>query len=442
MVELHQVRRYVASAAAAALLPVLGFGLSSTADASDPGSTPAPRTGATKRAATAPRPLVWTRDFGDPTVVFDGEKWFGAATGFRARGAVSDYDWGAWTPTGDLLASKPAWAKYAGVWGPDIERGPDGWLAYYTMPSKGLPHEQDRCIGVATAPTLHDTFVPVSDRPLVCPAYSATTPANDTVPGRVGLPRRGVIDPASYIHHNGKRFLMYRTQGKPSTVRMVRLDPTGTRTYGRSIELIRDVGVLENPQMIEHGGYYYLITSRGDYDTCRYRTIWRRSKFRAKGFQGTRGFALMNRQLTGVCGPGGADYVEASAGYANRIFFHGWVCKGTNLPCYQSYKGAKDLSDVGKRALYAARLLWTRKGPVVTGYVQGPEAPPPVPTTDPPAVETVTPSPTQSPTQSPTESPTSSPTGTPTGSPSTPPTSSPTTTTSPTGTTSPAAPVR
>jgi len=254
------------------------------------------------------------------------------------------------------------------------------------------------------------------------------------VGGRIGLPLRGVIDPSSFIAPDGRRFLLYRTQGKPSTIRMIRLNATGTGTFGRSRELIRDVGVLENPVMVRHGEWYYLITSRGDYGDCRYRTIWRRSKFRHQGWQGTRGHALVNRQNSGVCGPGGADYLEATTTHANRLFFHGWVCKGTNLPCYQSYHGAQDFEDVGKRALYAARLLWTRDGPVLSAFVQGPE---PVPT------PTETPTPTPSPTVTPTVTPTTTPTTTPTSPTSTPTTTSTTTTPTtspPTTTSSPPAP--
>ena len=381
------------------------------------------------RAASAPRPLIWTRDFGDPTVVFDGTGWFGAATGFRGRGSTADFDYAAWNPTGDLLNAKPTWAKFAGVWGPDIEQGPAGWLAYYTMPSRGLPHEQDRCIGVAVAPTLSETFTPVSNRPLVCPDYSTTQPAFDPVAGRVGLPWRGVIDPSSYVAPDGRRYLLYRTQGTPSSIRMIRLNATGTGTFGRSRELIRDVGVLENPVMVKHGEWHYLITSRGDYGDCRYRTIWRRSQFRHQGWQGTRGHALVNRQNSGVCGPGGADYVEATTTHANRLFFHGWVCKGTNLPCYQSYQGEQDYEDVGKRALYAARLLWTKDGPRLSAFVQGLEpVATPVPTPEPTPVPVPTPTPTPTPTATPTIMPTT-PTTTPT-------TTTPTTTSSPPRTTS------
>ena len=401
----HLLRWAGALTALAALPALLALSpVSTPARGADDGS-------AHRKAAAAPRPLIWNRDFGDPSVVFDGTKWFGAATGFRSRTSTSAYDWGMWNASGGLLDTKPAWAKYAGVWGPEIEQSTLGWVAYYTMPSRGLPHEQDRCIGVATAATLGEKFVPVNDRPLVCPDYATTTPANDTVPGRVGLPRRGVIDPSSYISPDGRRYLLYRTQGTPSTIRMIRLNPAGTRTFGRSRELIRDVGVLENPTMVRHGGWHYLITSRGDYGDCRYRTIWRRSKFWHKDWQGTRGHALVNRRNSGVCGPGGADYVEATTTHANRLFFHGWVCKGTNLPCYQSYQGGKDYEDVGKRALYAARLRWTKDGPVLSAFVQGPE-PVPTPTETPTPTATPTVTPTETPTVTPTESPTTTPTST------------------------------
>ncbi len=414
---------------------LVAAGLATTPTAADDGAGVGTGPRSERKAALAPRPLIWTRDFGDPSVVFDGTKWFGAATGYRSRTSTSEFDWGNWNATGDLLIDKPTWAKYAGVWGPDIEQGPNDWLAYYTMPSRGLPHAQDRCIGVATAPTLQDKFVPVSNRPLVCPDYSTTQPAFDSVPGRVGLPKRGVIDPSSYVAPDGRRFLLYRTQGKPSTIRMIRLNQTGTGTFGQSRELIRDVGVLENPVMVRHGKWHYLITSRGDYDNCRYRTIWRRSLFRHKDWQGTRGHSLVNRKNSGVCGPGGADYVEATDAHANRLFFHGWVCKGTNLPCYQSYQGVQDYSDVGKRALYAARVLWTKNGPRLSAFVQGPE-PVPAPTPAPTPEPTPTPAPEPSPSESPSPTPTS-PTATPTSPTTSPTTPSPTGPTSSTTTTSP-----
>ena len=157
--------------------------------------------------------------------------------------------------------------------------------------------------------------------------------------------------------------------------------------------------------MVQHGEWYYLITSRGDYGDCRYRTIWRRSHFRHQDWQGTRGHALLNRRNTGVCGPGGADYVPRPTTAANRLFFHGWVCKGTNLPCYQCYQGGTGLR--GRRQARAVRrpvARGRRTDPSLSAFVQGPEPvagrrprprrrrrrPPPTPTVTP----TETPTPT------------------------------------------------
>lgn len=412
----RHLTRWTGALAALVLTPALLAVPGSSTASTDEGRATSP--GASGRATVAPRPLIWDRDFGDPSVVRDGERWYGAATGFRGRAARSDYDWGYWNRGGDVLNGRPTWAKYAGVWAPEIEQTPTGYVAYFTMPSRGLPHEQDRCIGVATAPDLSSTFTVLGNKPLVCPDYSTTIPAFDQVQGRSGLPRRGVIDPSSYIAPDGRRFLLYRTQGTPSTIRIIRLNPAGTATFGQSRELIRDSGVLENPVMVKDREWHYLITSRGDYNECRYRTVWRRSKSRNEGWQDTRGHALLNRRNTGVCGPGGADYVPQTETAANRMFFHGWVCKGTNLPCYQSYHGTKDYDDVGKRGLYAVRLRWTKDGPSIGGFVQGPVPPPPV-------TETPTPTPTVTPTPTPTESPTPTPSPSETAT-TTPPTTSPT----------------
>ncbi len=112
------------------------------------------RPGAPDRAATAPRPLIWDRDFGDPSVVLDGTRWFGAATGFRGRASRSDYDWGTGGAAGDLLNAGRRGRSSPASGGRRSSRAPTAGVAYYTMPSRGLPHEQDRCIGVATAADL------------------------------------------------------------------------------------------------------------------------------------------------------------------------------------------------------------------------------------------------------------------------------------------------
>ena len=332
-----------------------------------------------------PRPLFWEAPLADPAVVTDGSRWFAAGTGWRGGTRTSGHEYGTWSIGPALLDAKPAWASNGDVWAPDLERAPDGtWLAYYAIPVPGLPHPQSRCIGVATSPSLSVAFTPVHTAPLACPAGAAAPPAGDRVPQESGLPSQGVIDPSSYVTADGRRYLLYRTQGTPSSIRMVRLQPSGLGTAGRSVELLRDPGVLENPVMIDRGGAHHLVMSRGDYGRCGYHTVWRRETSLKRRWQQAEEHVLLDQGTSGICGPGGADYVEAAGGRANRLFLHGWVCDGANGPCASGYSLHSDTTRSGRRAMYVARLRWTQAGPVLAAFGQGPSwTPPPSPTPTP-----------------------------------------------------------
>ncbi len=326
-----------------------------------------------------PRPLFWEQPLADPSVVLDGTRWFAAGTGWRGGTSSSPQEYSGWVAGPPLLDSRPQWARNGDVWAPELVRAADGtWLAYYSVPVVGLPFAEDRCIGVATAPDLATPFTPLHTQPLACPADAATAPASDVVPRERGLPRRGVIDPSSYVAPDGRRFLLYRTQGTPSSIRMVRLTRSGRRAAGPSRELLRDPGVLENPEMVDARGWHHLLLSRGDYGRCGYRTVWRRSRSVRRGWDSAPETLLLDRSSTGICGPGGADYVALTP---HRLFIHGWVCDGVNGPCEASYSSHDDEARRGHRVLYLARLRWTRDGPVLARFGQGPEwtpAPDPV----------------------------------------------------------------
>jgi hypothetical protein len=328
-----------------------------------------------------PRPLFWEAPLADPAVVTDGSRWLAAGTGWRGGTRTSGHEYGAWTVGAPLLDSKPGWASNGDVWAPDLERAPDGtWLAYYAIPVLGFPHTAARCIGVATSPDLAVPFTPSGAGPLACPARAGAPAALDPVPQEEGLPSLGVIDPSSYVTADGRRFLLYRTQGRPSSIRMVRLQPSGLATAGRSVELLRDPGVVENPVMVDRGGWHHLLLSRGDYGRCHYRTVWRRETSLKRRWQEAPEEVLLDQGTTGICGPGGADYVEAVPGRTNRLFLHGWVCDGANGPCPTTYSVHADATRSGRRAMYVARLRWTRDGPRVGAWGQGPAwTPPPSP---------------------------------------------------------------
>lgn len=351
--------------------------------------TPAPAD-----VAFPPRPLFWEQPLADPSVVHDGTRWFAAGTGWRGSTSSSTQEYAGWAAGPPLLDSRPAWARNGDVWAPELVRATDGtWLAYYSVPVSGLPAAEDRCIGVATSSDLATPFTPLHTQPLACPTAAATVPASDVVRGEHGLPRRGVIDPSSYVAPDGQRFLLYRTQGTPSSIRMVRLTASGLRAAGPSHELLRDPGVLENPEMVDARGWHHLLLSRGDYGRCGYRTVWRRSPSIRRGWDSATETVLMDRASTGICGPGGADYVAMTP---HRLFAHGWVCDGANGPCESSYSSQDDVTRRGRRALYLARLRWTAAGPVLARFAQGPAWTPPPPYEPPPETPAPTPAPAPS----------------------------------------------
>ncbi|WP_176738438.1 hypothetical protein [Micromonospora pallida] len=102
-------------------------------------------------------------------------------------------------------------------------------MLYYSLPAKGKNGQ--RCIGVADADDVRGRYEPLGDAPLICPADSRG--ADDAVPGRP-VAAAGVIDPAPFQDAEGRRFVLYKTQQTPSTIRMLRVNDDGTRWIGNA----------------------------------------------------------------------------------------------------------------------------------------------------------------------------------------------------------------
>ena len=139
-----------------------------------------------------------------------------------------------------------------------------------------------RCIGVAVSKKAFGPFTPVGNAPLVCPVVPGVPRAADNPPTKVLGKRsqtRGVIDPSSFIGNNGQRFLVYRTQGQPSSIRLVKLSQRGRRIQAgqTSMFLTNHPGIEENPVIIRHDDKWVMFTSVGWFGHCGYRTYWRRS---------------------------------------------------------------------------------------------------------------------------------------------------------------------
>ncbi|MFE9958087.1 glycoside hydrolase family 43 protein [Micromonospora sp. NPDC005299] len=299
-------------------------------------------------SAPAPRPVYAPgQEAADPGIVRDGNDYYAFMTGGLARVAHANTPQGPWVRMPDALARWGEWASGQGaVWAPDAVHTPAGWVLYYAAQAKGFKGQ--RCIGTAVADRPAGPYQPAA-KPLICPILDGEDPAADR-PDQTA----GVIDPSPFQTDDGKRYLLYKTQKTPGTLRMFPLSDDGL--HGRaeiSHELVRHADSIENPVMVQRGEYYVLFAAANWYDQCKYSTVWRRSTD-LWSFADKEEHVLLDKGNSGLCGPGGADVVATGSG-PSRIFLHGWVCSADNDPC--RFDGL--VQDPNRtRVVYAATLTW------------------------------------------------------------------------------------
>jgi beta-xylosidase len=322
------------------------------------------------------RPLV-NGDVADPSIAqTKAEHYVVVGTGAQVL-RLSSTNGKRWRLASPALLTRPAWARPAGdIWASDIVRLRGRWVLYYAAPVRGLG-SSGRCIGVAVSTHATGTFRPVGDAPFVCPPGADTPTAADPVldPGRSEptLPTTGAIDP-SLFQGPGGVWLLYKTDGRPSSIRIVPLTPNGLALGGASRPLLTSSGVIENPVMLRRGRYFYLFTSVGDYTTCGYATVYRRSTH-LLSWASARPRPILDKARTGLCGPGGADVLVTGkrSRAAVSLYFHGWVCRGTGKPCREPFHAWLGKEDYRQpvRALYGVNLAFTkRRFPVRASWIQ------------------------------------------------------------------------
>ncbi len=326
-------------------------------------------TPAANRAAPPPPPVAVKPPLADPSIEVTDAGLVAVSTGTWVPRATAPGPGGPWTTAPTGLAMLPTWATGPEIWAADIVRIDRRWLLYFSAPVAGLGR-QGRCIGVAVSDSPTGNFTPLEDRPLVCPRRAKAPRAyDDTVPepGEPDHPRAGAIDPSVFGDKAGKQYLLYKTQGRPATLRMVPLTKRGTRVSRirgeprPSTELMRSRKIIENPVLVRRRSEYVLFYSQGNFRNCHYKTLWRRAGTPTKLAKAPK-HALLNRSRTGVCGPGGADI--ARIGGSTQMFFHGWVCRtgpgsADFTACHSHFHVERDSDLDPRRVLYAARLSWT-----------------------------------------------------------------------------------
>lgn len=317
-------------------------------------------------AAAYPDPVLTTDKSGDPSVVETRNGRVLVSTGPLIRRARWDPGEG-WRWVRPALSRLPRWAVDDELWAADLARVGDRWVLYYAARVRGLGKGR-RCIGVATARTAYGAFRPVDRRPLVCHARANTPLAWDTVPSTPGLPRRGAIDPAYFVADDGTPYLLYKTDGVPSSIRLLPLGPRGVAPArdATSSELVRADWVMENPALLQRGGFFHLFTSEDIWAKCSYRTVWRRSADLATWPTRPRRVLLSRATTGGLCGPGGADVLVVDG--RPLMYFHGWVRNGTTIPPDPPFV-AGGRGPAARRVLYGARLRFVDDVPQVARYL-------------------------------------------------------------------------
>ncbi len=319
-------------------------------------------------AERVPHPVL-AADFADPTVTVRGNGLVGFSTGSLVPRASTEGPTASWRPAGSALVRLPAWAHADGdIWAADIARVDGWWVLYFAAPVRGIG-QYGRCIGVARSRSATGGFKPVGDHPLVCPSYVDGPAAEDRVPIEVaGLPRGGVIDP-SMVFADGHPTLVYKTDRIPASIRLLPLSDSGVHAAGTSVELFRHDGVLENPVLIERPAGWVMLLSQGDFTTCSYRTVWRRSTSILDWASATTG-VLLDQQQTHLCGPGGADVTPIPHSKRMRVYFHAWTCDRSATPCGPGIRKDKVRQrSQAIRPMYAANLDWVDGAPVVAGFL-------------------------------------------------------------------------
>lgn len=374
----------------------------------------------TARAMT--RPLEYGVSVPDPSVVQAGSSdYVVVGTGANVTRLISR-NGKIWHLAADALPVRPSWAVPGGdIWAADVRKIGPRFVLYFAAPVKG---SVTHCIGVATSATADGTFVPVGDAPLVCPPAASTPPAEDKmleasayplpsptessvactsptasdspsgpsspptaplptcttlVPGPTPkplVPTIGAIDPSLFVN-NGVPYLIYKSDGRPSTIRMVQLSPDGLHVADGAIssQIVYDGGVIENPVITVHNGMYFLFVSAGDYARCSYATTWRRARSIAGLGVAAPHVILDQKRTRGLCGPGGADVIGRAK--ATTIYFHAWTCHHSQRPCRGSFHGFPDTAVAragAVRALYGAKIRWSPRGmPMLGTMMQGPK---------------------------------------------------------------------
>ncbi len=287
--------------------------------------------------------LVYPFDFPDPDVLDVSGTAYAYATN-AATGAVqvlTSNDLVHWTVAGNALPRLPGWAVPGATWAPGIVQLGSSYRLYYTAKVAG-PGGGEECISVATASQPLGPFTDMSSHALECQASLG-----------------GSIDPSPFIDASGALSLQWRSigaQGQPATIwsEQLNADGNGFAPGTAPVALIVadqqwEAGVVEAPDLVLHGGRYFLFFSGNNWNSASYAV----GVATCAGPLGPCTSSPSGPILTsgpGVAGPGSASIFTDSTGTA-------WIAFDGFSPGAVGYPNG--------RSLYLRRLDLSRPVPAV-----------------------------------------------------------------------------
>jgi Glycosyl hydrolases family 43 len=299
-------------------------------------AAPAPR-GVALQPSTDP---AFNGDAPDPDVILDGSTYYAFTTGTRLGNHIQalidtsgspQSGWRSYTgqPFGSTaLPVVPSWQQIDTQTSPGVIRWDGKWIMYYDAAVSG--HAGDtgfNCLSVATVAALNPTspvFVDRSTRPLLCQ-------------NSLG----GAIDPSPFVDPvSGHAFLIWKSNdggsGQPARIWSQQLSGDGLSLVGTPNQLLLQDShdfpwetTVENPDLVNVAGTYFLLFSTGIWDTSSYSES-------ITACAGPVGPCLPPSQILSsygsVSGPGGGSLFQDGAGNW-FIAYAAWASGCTSYSC-------------------------------------------------------------------------------------------------------------
>ena len=230
--------------------------------------------------AAAPTP-AFNGDAPDPDVVHSGSTYYAFTTGTPLGNHIQVLvdttgnpatGWRSTTGTGygsSALPVTPSWQQANTQTSPGVFAWDGGWRLYYDAALSGHASDTgDDCLSVATAGALSPTdatFTDDSSGPLLCQPSLG-----------------GAIDPSPFVDPTtGQAFLVWKSNDggsdQPAQLWSQQLSADGMSLVGTPhLLLTQDTTgrpwetTVEDPDLVDSGGAYFLVFSVGQYDTSSY----------------------------------------------------------------------------------------------------------------------------------------------------------------------------